>query len=120
MRINLPTFSTVRLSYQYILLTSPSLAQITLVSQTVCRSRYSEVARKHNVNITITSNMLCAGTEKVDACTGDSGSPIMMRDDLGRWAAVGIVSFGPTLCGSIPGVVTKVQNYLPWIKSVIS
>ncbi|XP_038218229.1 phenoloxidase-activating enzyme-like isoform X1 [Zerene cesonia] len=64
---------------------------------------------------------LCAGGEKgKDSCKGDSGGPLM--NENGRlWEAVGVVSFGPTPCGMehIPGVYTKVYDYLPWIRSQI-
>ncbi|CAK1547621.1 unnamed protein product [Leptosia nina] len=62
---------------------------------------------------------LCAGGEKgKDSCKGDSGGPLM--NENGKiWEIVGIVSFGPTPCGMehIPGVYTKVYQYLPWIRS---
>ena len=96
------------------------LAVISMVAQPKCSSSYKDFVNSLSGGVHITGSMLCAGTEDVDACTGDSGSPVMMRDDNRRWAAIGIVSFGPTICGSIPGVLTKVQNYLPWISSIIS
>ncbi|KAJ8684399.1 hypothetical protein QAD02_020191 [Eretmocerus hayati] len=64
-------------------------------------------------------SQICAGGERgKDTCTGDSGGPLMQRDSsTARWHAVGIVSFGPTLCGSSdwPGVYTKLHDYLPWL-----
>ena len=35
-----------------------------------------------------------------------------------RWEVQGVVSFGPKTCGSddLPGVFTKVDKYLPWIR----
>ena len=52
---------------------------------------------------------------------GDSGSPLLWVDDKTRWTVVGVVSFGPSICGlDVPGAYTKVENYLGFIKSVIS
>ena len=96
------------------------LAVISMVARQNCSSRWKDFVNSLSGGVNITDSMLCAGTEEVDACTGDSGSPVMMRDDNRRWAAIGIVSFGPTRCGSLPSVLTKVQSYLPWIGSVIS
>ena len=96
------------------------LAPILLIGGDECSKKYNLSLGSLAGRVRITSNMVCAGTEDVDACTGDSGSPVMMRDERRRWSAVGVVSFGPTICGSIPGVLTKVQNYLPWISSVLS
>ncbi|XP_047519408.1 phenoloxidase-activating enzyme-like isoform X1 [Pieris napi] len=62
---------------------------------------------------------ICAGGEKgKDSCKGDSGGPLM--NENGKvWEVVGVVSFGPTPCGmeNIPGVYTKVYDYLPWIRT---
>ena len=55
-----------------------------------------------------------------DSCTGDSGGPLVYKkfpDD--PWYQTGIVSFGfGDKCGSTeyPGVYTKVDAYLPWIR----
>ncbi len=52
---------------------------------------------------------------------GDSGSALMMEergeDGSNFWKQIGIVSFGPRLCGTegVPGVYTKIRSYLDWI-----
>lgn len=72
------------------------------------------------------SDQMCAGgsvdpnEQMADACAGDSGGPLMSTrviDGIPRRILVGIVSFGPTRCGSadIPGVFTRVSRYVPWI-----
>ncbi|XP_036281107.1 serine protease 52-like [Pipistrellus kuhlii] len=67
----------------------------------------------------VTRNMLCAGTlhGEQDACQGDSGGPLVcQKKDKNTWFQLGIVSWGVG-CGrrNIPGVYTKVANYLLWI-----
>ncbi|XP_029416966.1 serine protease 52-like [Nannospalax galili] len=68
----------------------------------------------------LTKNMLCAVNRKAgkDTCQGDSGGPLVCNKgkDSSRWYQVGIVSWGVG-CGkkNIPGVYTKVSNYLKWI-----
>lgn len=69
-------------------------------------------------------DQMCAGGEKgKDSCVGDSGSALMRDteaagpDSLPSWRIIGIVSFGPRFCGTegIPGVYTRVRNYLQWV-----
>lgn len=75
-------------------------------------------------NRTVTANMLCAGDTRTggnevnlhDACKGDSGGPLVcMKDE--RMILLGIISWGEG-CGEkdLPGVYTKVTNYLNWIR----
>lgn len=54
--------------------------------------------------------------EGKDACEGDSGSPLMDANGL----QVGIVSWGGG-CGvaALPGVYTRVSNYISWIESIL-
>lgn len=55
--------------------------------------------------------MFCAGEGVDDSCTGDSGGPAVIDDEL-----VGIISWGYS-CGSpeYPGVYTQVYRYREWI-----
>lgn len=63
---------------------------------------------------------ICAGAQlNKDACGGDSGGPLMKvfdTPDGPKNVLVGIVSFGPTICGvRKPGVYTSVPYFLNWI-----
>lgn len=85
-------------------------AQVPIVANEACKTSYAPVTK-----LTITENQLCAGTGTVDTCAGDSGGP-MLSDQFGRYAVIGITSFG-VKCGdnSFPGVYTRVDKFLDWI-----
>ncbi|XP_073959838.1 venom protease-like [Choristoneura fumiferana] len=61
---------------------------------------------------------ICAGGYEGgrDACQGDSGGPLMYQLPSGRWAVVGVVSWG-VRCGepAHPGLYARVDKYLRWI-----
>ena len=84
------------------------------------------------------SSILIKGLKKFTL--GDSGSPLLQYDSKSRFTiaglvltfdfmdifnifdcfVTGIVSFGPSVCGGgVPGVFTRVQSFLPWIKKVL-
>uniref|UniRef100_A0A8C9CYF3 t-plasminogen activator n=1 Tax=Panthera leo TaxID=9689 RepID=A0A8C9CYF3_PANLE len=79
---------------------------------------------QHLFNRTVTNNMLCAGDTRSggnqanihDACQGDSGGPLVCMKD-NHMTLVGIISWGLG-CGQkdVPGVYTKITNYLDWIQ----
>ncbi|XP_074650633.1 uncharacterized protein LOC141905597 [Tubulanus polymorphus] len=54
-------------------------------------------------------------------CHGDSGTPLVCKNEDGKWITVGIVSWGAE-CGSYktPVVYTRVQSYLEWIATEIA
>lgn len=75
-------------------------------------------------SILLNGGQMCVGGEKgKDSCKGDSGGPLMdMYADANgtvNWYSIGIVSYGPSPCGSEnwPGVYVKVANYVSWIVS---
>lgn len=48
---------------------------------------------------------------------GDSGGPLNIKGNDGRWHLVGITSYGED-CGS-GGVYTRVSGYKEWITEII-
>lgn len=90
------------------------------MNQTRCKSVY----QKAQVNIG--DGQICAGGEnQKDSCRGDSGGSLMTVSNTKHgeenWYAEGVVSFGPSPCGTQgwPGVYTKVENYMNWIVNTI-
>ncbi|XP_052898282.1 CLIP domain-containing serine protease B15-like isoform X2 [Anopheles moucheti] len=72
-------------------------------------------------NVTLTDKQLCiGGLNGSDSCRGDSGGPLM-RQVIGDWFLVGVVSFGARICGAynLPGVYTNIVKYLDWMETVM-
>ena len=92
--------------------------EVPFVSQSTCVSAYQQFG------YTITTNMLCAGLAEggKDACSGDSGGPIMVPEYASdettptKWLIAGIVSWGKDCAKpNAYGVYTRVSNFVPWI-----
>lgn len=66
---------------------------------------------------------ICAGSAapRVQLCSGDSGGPLIVRDDAGRAVQVGVTSFGSRcdLPASTPSVFVRVAAYAAWIAQVL-
>ncbi|XP_019534012.3 serine protease hepsin [Aedes albopictus] len=69
----------------------------------------------------ITGKMLCAGYIEGgrDSCQGDSGGPLQVyNNETHRYELVGIVSWGRACAQkNYPGVYTRVNKFLRWIKN---
>lgn len=84
---------------------------VTTIDLDQCITLYQNAAQRQFVN----ENMICTLTAGKDACSGDSGGPVIAQVD-GVWVLLGIVSFGNG-CADItaPGVHTNVANYVDWM-----
>ena len=68
----------------------------------------------------ISENMTCAYAPNTDACGGDSGGHLSVKDrNTLRYSQIGIVSFGYYCANDYPGVYTSVTALLPWIEKTI-
>lgn len=93
--------------------TSNELLEATVgyVPQTQCRQSMGFS--------TIADGMLCAFSPKRDACSGDSGGPLLkLGDTPEKDELVGLVSWGVTCADdTYPGVYTRISHYYDWIVS---
>jgi len=96
---------------------------VNVTDSQMCKEVYAE---RGGVLI---ESQICAGGEKgKDSCVGDSGSGLMRslpdphRGGLHRLDLIGVVSFGPRLCGTegVPGVYSRVESFIPWILDVVA
>ncbi|XP_013787189.1 chymotrypsinogen A-like [Limulus polyphemus] len=85
-------------------------ADIRIWDQQKCKNKWI------TTDVEIDSSMICAGGDETDSCSGDSGGPMVIKED-GRITIVGIVSFGLELCASSgwPSVYTRVSSFMDWI-----
>ncbi|XP_072051565.1 serine protease 1-like [Amphiura filiformis] len=95
-------------------------AEVPLINSQNCQTAYGTQ---------LTRRMQCAGflegVHRADTCKGDSGGPLVCQDESGNFKLWGITSWGDNyFCtvmpsGPAPGVYTRVDRYLKWIKDKI-
>ncbi|XP_028131439.1 serine protease Hayan-like isoform X4 [Diabrotica virgifera virgifera] len=91
-------------------------AKLAPVSATSCNDTYSTISLGIR---TIDSTQICAFGNASDACWGDSGGPLQIREKTGAFSIVGIVSYGAGCGGKIPGVYTRVSQFVDWIEKYV-
>lgn len=66
-------------------------------------------------------DMMCATGFQKDACYGDSGSPLLKlrSDSAGGDMQVGVVSWGVSCGGAIPGVYHRLSESYEWIRESV-
>jgi hypothetical protein len=67
----------------------------------------------------LTRRMICAGYAEGgrDACTGDSGGPLIYKDKKGMYQQIGIVSWGEGCArANKPGLYSRVEDFIQWIQ----
>lgn len=92
--------------------------QVPIVKKKKCKKAFS---------FKVTNSQLCAGYSKgrKDACTGDSGGPLLCLSSRGlknrKWYVNGVTSYGEG-CGQKRkfGIYTDVGRFYRWIAKIIS
>ena len=74
---------------------------------------------KNSLCVIITKLYIISNFTEKDSCSGDSGGPLFIRESTNDpWELIGLASIRPNQCGlGVPGVYTRVTNYLTWIES---
>ena len=61
----------------------------------------------------------CAMEDQTNTCKGDSGGPIIIKDDKGVNVLIGLVSRGAEGCDMrYPGIYTRVSSIVPWMEDI--
>ncbi|GMT17583.1 hypothetical protein PFISCL1PPCAC_8880, partial [Pristionchus fissidentatus] len=68
----------------------------------------------------IATTHVCAGSFGHGTAPGDSGGPLLMPSDDGKWFQIGVTSYGNHSLlrqqDISPGVYTNVKEFCDWIK----
>ncbi|KAF2899313.1 hypothetical protein ILUMI_06863 [Ignelater luminosus] len=132
----LETCSTVNFNYHpiatgwgrtaFLAETSTTLLKVTLeyFTHTECDDAYKSISKRRLSKGIDDTSQVCAGSrnESKDTCQGDSGGPLQIvnKEPYCTYNIVGITSFGKA-CGfvNVPGVYTRVSNYIEWIEGIV-
>ncbi|XP_053550125.1 serine protease 27-like [Bombina bombina] len=94
---------------------------VALIDRTRCEAMYQYSLGYNPSFHLIQEDMICAGYKEglKDSCQGDSGGPLVCQLN-NAWIQLGITSWGLDCARpNQPGVYTRVQSYLPWIKQYV-
>jgi secreted trypsin-like serine protease len=93
-------------------------AELPIVAQQICSALYAKQGYQ------VGDSMLCAGYQDggIDACSGDSGGPLMVWNDAAaQWVQMGVVSAGAGCAEpGYFGLYTRLADFTDWIAAVIA
>ncbi|KAK9506526.1 hypothetical protein O3M35_008448 [Rhynocoris fuscipes] len=96
--------------------------EIGLYNDSECRKAMEQIEGSKLPRGIDSNTMVCAGVRQggKDACTGDSGGPLITESSKCTKVQVGITSIGRD-CGlpNTPGIYTRISYYIPWIESIV-
>ncbi|XP_054281294.1 serine protease filzig [Macrosteles quadrilineatus] len=91
--------------------------QVPVIENSVCQEMFHTAGHSKS----IISSFLCAGyaNGQRDSCEGDSGGPLMVEREDGRWVLAGTVSHGIKCAAPyLPGVYMRTTYYKPWLQTI--
>lgn len=94
------------------------IAELDYIPNDACKSMTNKNGQ--TLGDWILEDHLCAWEERMDACSGDSGSPLILPG-LSREGDVliGVVSWGLDCAGPLPGVYSRTSFIHSWLEEVI-
>mmetsp|Transcript_8962 Transcript_8962/g.21318 ORF Transcript_8962/g.21318 Transcript_8962/m.21318 type:complete len:185 (-) Transcript_8962:1306-1860(-) len=94
------------------------IAALDYIPPDVCKSMTNENGQ--SLGQWILEDHLCAWEERKDACSGDSGSPLILPGNSQEGdVLVGVVSWGVDCAGPLPGVYSRTSFIYGWLEEVI-
>jgi len=92
--------------------------EVPILSNRECERLYSRAGHPQHIPLIF----VCAGYKEGgrDSCDGDSGGPLSVELEDGRWYIAGVVSWGIG-CGEVnqPGVMVRLAQYTDWIQQYV-
>ncbi|XP_014219940.1 mucin-2 [Copidosoma floridanum] len=98
----------------------PSVLQevkVPIMENSVCQEMFQTAGHSK----LILDSFMCAGyaNGQKDSCEGDSGGPLTLQREDGRWMLVGTVSHGIKCAAPyLPGVYMRTTYFKPWLHSI--
>ncbi|GFX43982.1 serine proteinase stubble [Trichonephila clavipes] len=91
---------------------------LPIITNKLCENMYRQAGFVED----IPDIFICAGYTNggKDSCEGDSGGPMVLQEDDGRWVLAGVISWGiGCALPNQPGVYTRITKFAEWINQII-